>query len=679
MVNFSGMIILGFLFPLVSILLIRPRLRWQVLRLFASSVAIYTIIHWPLQSIVGSLSIKYIFYFVVAFCETSNLEHVINNNSNQNFVFLKFLLDPVFLKGSGLTKRFFLRLGCIFLLVSLVAYFEVSIPSNLLTIMFFLSALISFLIKPTSLVPDWTQEHWIIHNLRVIFKIKDLAQSNHLRKDVKFDYEKLNFANKAYAELRPQELSAEKWLNNKKKINVLVIVLEGVGEIHFRKGWLPKLFERRNKNIHVKTFISHQRNTNRGLYSLFSGMHPNLKELMAKPDLVAQYGKMDVGLGEVMKRNDYETCFVQGAPSVFMCKDRFMPALGFDQIIGEEKFPKDWPRIKWGVDDQQLYKMALLKIDELNSSDRPWLLGTLSVSAHHPFQASNKNLKNIEDAIRYADEELEEFLLELERRKVLEKTLVFITSDEAATDGSHILAESLGCMMVQHPENIQKQIETPLAQSDLAISICDYLDLKDNPFLGRSIFRDYKQHRPLFFSSLFQQKVFKFQGSTLSILHYSGKSEKFELEKLDLDSNPRPSKPELDKDIIEFLEASDRGLSFLTKPVIMDVPELNPTGEESVKSPGFIKVGIKKDKTVKVEFNAQNQSDSLPLIVNWLIQDMKHKRSFKLNLVVLPKSNGKFEKEFKSPDDSWYDLSIKVIAKGNVDWFVKDLQIYPVD
>src|SRR5690606_1916399 len=93
---------------------------------------------------------------------------------------------------------------------------------------------------------------------------------------------------------------------------------------------------------------------------------------------------------------------------------------------------------------------------------------------------------------------------------VLDSTLVMITSDETAGDGAHILSESLGSMTMLMPEKTKMEIEHPFAQSDVALSLCDYLNIDDHPFVGRSFFRTYQDERPLFFASIFQQKAFAY-------------------------------------------------------------------------------------------------------------------------------------------------------------------------
>jgi len=123
----------------------------------------------------------------------------------------------------------------------------------------------------------------------------------------------------------------------------------------------------------------------------------------------------------------------------------------------------------------------------------------------------------------------------------------------------------------------------------------------------------------------------------------------------------------------------DRGLDNLTTPIILDLKEIKPTGEKTVKNPGFIKVGLKKGESIKLKFYGENNHSQMPLVVTWLIQDMKHKRTIKPNMIILPGTKESFEKTFISGDDSWYDLSVRVQANDNNDWLLTDLQISAVE
>lgn len=628
------------------------------------------------------LTVQFSFLLVIGFLEAANLEHVINNNANQSFVFIKFLFDPVFMKGSGITKRFALRLSGIFCSLALIGYFQLSLDQRISLGLFVLGTCLTLMIKPSSLLPDWLQENWVLSNVRGFFFLqKKPSRKLHLREDVELSSEKLQILDQKYKQMRPKE-EGEKWLQQDKKVNVLLIVIEGLGETHLRKGWLPKLSQRKLNNLSINTFINHQRNTNRGIYSLYTGKHPNLVDQMAKPDLVAQYGKLDTGIAEVFNQAGYKTVYIQGAPLVFMCKDRFLPILGFQEVIGEEHYPDNVPRIKWGIDDHELYRETLAKIHRLESDKVPWFLSLLTVTTHHPVQASNKVLNGLEEGFRYVDEELDLFLNELERAGILESTLVCITSDEVTGDGQHVLSENLGTMVILTPDKIKKEVSTPFAQSDVAFSLCDYINIENHPFLGRSFFRTYPNERPHYFSSIFQQKSFLYQNGHLYISHYAGGKEILKLSELDLSCSPSTvtvnKNREFDQ-LQEFIQANDRGLDCLSSPIIMDLKSLTPTGEKVVKSSGSIKVGLKRGEAIKLRFQGGNQHLEVPLVVNWLIQDMKYKRSFKPNIVILPGQEDGFEKIFVSPKDSWYDLSLRVMANGNEDWLLHDLQISKVE
>ena len=482
-----------------------------------------------------------------------------------------------------------------------------------------------------------------------------------------------------YEKLRHKELGTDKFVSSSTKKNVLLIMVEGMGQIHLKKGFLPKLQARKEQAISLQTFINHQRNTNRGIYSLLTGKHPNLVEQMAKPDLVAQYGKMDQGVAEVLRENGYATVFLQAAPTVFMSKNKFLFELGFDEVLGEESFSIGVPRIKWGIDDHELYKIACSKIQDLTLKDKPWFLSLLTVSTHHPFQANNKILNSAEDGFRYADDELDLFLNELQAMDVTNETVIYITSDETAGDGGHILSDSLGIMIILTPEKVVKSIDDPFTQSDLAFSICDYLGIEKHNFLGRSFFQVYKHFkRPLYFANIFQQKAYAYFEKLLYIRHYSGKREVLSANSLSLDCFPvKADNPddEFFKSFEHFIEASDRGLNILTFPVIMNISQMVPGVEDVVKSGGAIKIGLKKNDELYLEFAAENLSLDTPIILNWLIQDMKNKRSFKLNSIILPNCKKVFDKKFVSPNDAWYDLSFKVIANKNRTWKINDLQV----
>ncbi len=657
----------GILFPLIILTFTRFNFKtWRVVKLFSQYVLLFGL--WDLIYVYFPPPI-YVFYpllLIITLIEAGNLEHVINNDSNQSLAFIRFIFDPVFLKGSGITKRFFIRAGIIVIIAYLVSLIPLAVSYQTLSYMILLAMTLHLSIGKSSLYPDWAQDGWIFFNLRY-FMGRGTKSETHLPKNVEYS-SKLKLADEKYLQLIPQDLGQGKWFEQTEKRNVLLILVEGIGEHQLKNGWMPHLKKRSEANIKVETFISHQRNTNRGVYSVLSGKHPNMVSQIAKPDLIAQYGKMETGLPEFLNSKGYHSLFIQAAPTVFMSKDRFLPQLGFTEVVGEEHFPKEIPRIKWGIDDRSLYQIISSKLKTLKA---PWFTTVLTVSTHHPFQASDRKLSNPEEAFRYADEALEEFLASLEKDGILDNTMVMITSDEASGDLSNFLTHNLGALTVMLPDRSQKKIETPIGQSDLAYSICDYLNFNDHPFHGRSLFRNYSTERPLYFANIFQQKAFCYKEGMVLIKNYTGKNEVLSIPKLSLSESYKTHSAEVSfEDFKQFIETNDRDVSFLTNPVIMDVKKLN-----SESAGGAIKTGLKAGDKIKLTFTGIHQAGKKPLTVLWLIQDMKNKRSFKLNQIMMPGISQKYEKTFESPEDAWYDLSVKVSAGDETGWEILDLQI----
>lgn len=75
------------------------------------------------------------------------------------------------------------------------------------------------------------------------------------------------------------------------------------------------------------------------------------------------------------------------------------------------------------------------------------------------------------------------------------------------------LTQQWGILTLIHPGEKQKTITTRVTQSDIAISIADYLGLKNKAhlgFSGRSIFRKYDAERDIYFANTYNHIIGKF-------------------------------------------------------------------------------------------------------------------------------------------------------------------------
>lgn len=306
--------------------------------------------------------------------------------------------------------------------------------------------------------------------------------------------------------------------------NVLLVVLEGVSgnyisaaaKAHGRLSinTMRNLERAFSQNVGFATFFNHNRRTNRGLYALLCGEYPRL---------IAGMPKMTVGstqiwrscLPQILSDNGYRTLFLQAAPLAFMLKDRFMPAIGFQEVLGQAALDHHYRRTFWGVDDRAFFEQALDRIQALNESGEPWFVTLLTVGSHHPFvvpeEYEREEMPDFRNAFAYLDFATGEFLNALGARGLRKDTLVILTSDESAGDLGQApdatagrISENWGFMIMLLPERTRMVITEPFSQSDVALSIIDYLGLSEQGthLFGRSAFRSYNKGRPIFFGNV---------------------------------------------------------------------------------------------------------------------------------------------------------------------------------
>lgn len=319
--------------------------------------------------------------------------------------------------------------------------------------------------------------------------------------------------------------------------NVLLILLEGVCGAHIEaicrptgvksRLSLPYLDELARAHLCYSNFLTHQGQTNRGLYSILAGDFPRLTTAAPKMAEIAGSGASTRSfLPEVLRKNGYATAFIQAAPLGFMMKDRFMPVVGFQTVLGDAAFDHAYTRNEWGVDDLAFFEEALDQLKAIAAKSDPWFVTLLTAGTHHPFLVPNSYRGHADETERvrsfyYADEALKWFLSKCESENLLRDALVIVTSDESL--GLIGSADAITRRMSGHwgfaiaiiPDEPPQMITEPFCQSDLALSVMDYLQLTEDAsdFIGRSMFRSYAQPRPLFFGSTYGRFVGMFDSA----------------------------------------------------------------------------------------------------------------------------------------------------------------------
>ncbi len=332
------------------------------------------------------------------------------------------------------------------------------------------------------------------------------------------------------------DLDGERWVGPlTTRPNVLLILIEAASGAHLpsvaaAEGVrstieMPKLDALARRHVLLTHVVSHQRQTNRGEYGILCGDYPKLLSDQSKMSEQV-YAPARRCLPEVLREHGYATAYIQSAPLGFMLKDQFMKKAGFEELIGDAWFERSYARTDWGVDDKAFFEQSLGRVLQLHDAERPFFATLLTVGTHHPFTIPDSAAvegarTRQEQAFRWADDALADFLAELERRGVLDDTLVVITSDEstglaqAASATHRLLSQSWSFAIVMLPEPMAKRIDTLFAHVDTALSVTDLVGLEHEAegFVGRSWFRDYKSPRPVFSGNTYARRVMMFEPS----------------------------------------------------------------------------------------------------------------------------------------------------------------------
>jgi hypothetical protein len=317
--------------------------------------------------------------------------------------------------------------------------------------------------------------------------------------------------------LRTADVGGAPFFEQGRAKNVLLIVLEGISGIYLpeiRQAMqvkdgpftMVKLSDATRNAMLIPDFVTHSHQTIRGLYSIhcgdfskFSYDQPKALELQFNPERAIQC------LPAQLSAEGFDTHFLQGAPLQFMSKDRIMPVMGFERVSGVEWFTKRTRTdFVWGATDEDFFTGAGRYIRSLKSSGKPWFLSLLTVGTHQPFDADDEGearygSRKIASVARL-DQALGRFMKELKQSRVLENTLVIITSDESHGAEEEDWFSSWGFAAVLAPEqqSLPRLKTGTYGLVDIEVSILDYLGFPLPPdIVGRSFFRDYPESRDM--------------------------------------------------------------------------------------------------------------------------------------------------------------------------------------
>lgn len=232
-----------------------------------------------------------------------------------------------------------------------------------------------------------------------------------------------------------------------RKTNVLVISMESIGAPYLEEDGerMPFLSElgRRPGAYRFANHYSTWSLTSKAFFSFFCSElpYPSYKaESLVNPTIPC------MTLSEVLHDHGYYTAFITGQDLAYDRQRRFYRHRDFDLLWDRRTMPgvqETW-KGSWGVDDRFVVEEVL----ELAQQDRdqPFFIYYGMSAGHHPFNCCKEHEQNpIEDrieryyrALGFVDDRIRDLMAGLERRGLLEDTLVIVYSDHGDGHGRYV-------------------------------------------------------------------------------------------------------------------------------------------------------------------------------------------------------------------------------------------------
>lgn len=143
-------------------------------------------------------------------------------------------------------------------------------------------------------------------------------------------------------------------------------------------------------------------------------------------------------LPALLRSRGYATEFVYGGRALFDGMGSYMRANGMENVVEQKDFPDTAFATAWGVSDEAIFDRALVEMDSLHRTGKPFYTLVLTVSNHRPYLyptgriAGDPEARRREQAVEYADYALGRFIRQARSHAFFDNTLFVLMGDHGA-------------------------------------------------------------------------------------------------------------------------------------------------------------------------------------------------------------------------------------------------------
>lgn len=287
-----------------------------------------------------------------------------------------------------------------------------------------------------------------------------------------------------------------------RKLNVVMISVESLSADFMaafgnKNNITPYLDSLADQSLFFTNLYASGTRTVRGLESLALSIPPTPGQSTVKrPDNANLFS-----LGSVFRSKGYITQYIYGGYSYFDNMKSFFSKNGYEVIDRSEITPaKIHYENVWGVADEDLFTLALEKLDSNAITGKPFFSHIMTVSNHRPYTYPDNRIdipsssQTRNGAVKYTDYAINRFLKEASQKPWFSNTIFVIVADHCASSAGSVELPVLSYhipMLIYAPSILQpRKITSLTAQVDIAPTILGLLKFHyRSKFFGKDIFR----------------------------------------------------------------------------------------------------------------------------------------------------------------------------------------------
>jgi phosphoglycerol transferase MdoB-like AlkP superfamily enzyme len=309
-------------------------------------------------------------------------------------------------------------------------------------------------------------------------------------------------------------------LNNKKRYNVVVVVLEGVQYRHTslykrENNLTPYLKELADEGIEFSNARSSFTHTTKALFALLSGRHPSPSQDITETIPV---NKPFASLASILKeREHYRSAFFQSAKGEFESSPGLAHNLGFDKFWARECIGNSESFLGYQSCDD--FAMIRPITEWIKEEEKPFVLVVMCSVTHDPYivpkwfaEPAREPVKRYQQTINYTDSFIKALDAELAKLDLTDNTIFCVVSDHGEGFGEHgqFAHEGIGYeesmrlpWVIRAPRLVKAgiKIDEPIGSIDLTPTLLSMLgfNTKANDFDGVNVLGEIPADRKAFF------------------------------------------------------------------------------------------------------------------------------------------------------------------------------------